>query len=90
MIVILLAVMCANYVDINIIKQGDLSVRFVVGVFIFYQLVSILENWSSENNHKMAKVLQRILVNKAERHLNVPLADLFENKEEDGKLQNSN
>lgn len=86
MIIALLAIILANYVDIHVIKESDLAVRWVVGFFLIYQAWSILENWSSENDNKIAKALQRIMVNKAERHLNVPLSDILLNdKEKEGK-----
>ena len=87
MIVALLAIIVANYVDIYVIKDTDIAVRFIVGVFLFYQIWSILENWSSENENKVAKALQRIMVNKAERHFNVHLGDiiLIEVKKEGGE-----
>jgi hypothetical protein len=52
-------------------------VRFAVAVFLFYEVWSCLENWSSENDQPIAKALQRVMVNKAERHLNVPLSDIL-------------
>jgi len=79
MIVALVGIIVANYVDLYVIKDTDITVRFIVGVFLFYQCWSILENWSSENENKIAKALQRIMVNKAERHINVPLEDIFFN-----------
>ncbi len=77
MLIILLLIIVAHYVDMAIIKNSDISVRFVIGVFLFYECWSILENWSSENDNKLAKALQRIMVNKAERHLNIPLRDIL-------------
>jgi len=77
------AIIVAHYVDAHIIKDSDIAVRFVVGVFLFYEIWSILENWSSENDNKIAKALQRIMVNKAERHLNVRLRDIFFNEEKE-------
>lgn len=77
LIIIFLCIIMASYVDIYIIKNSDVSVRFVVAVFLFYQLWSCLENWSSENDNKIAKALQRVMVNKIERHINVPLADIL-------------
>lgn len=87
MIIALLAIIVANYVDIYVIKDSDIAVRFIVGVFLFYQIWSILENWSSENDNKLARALQRIMVNKAERHFNVSLADIMlkEEKQEGGQ-----
>ena len=77
MIFALILIICANYVDTQVIQQGGIAVRFVMGVFFFYQLWSILENWSSENDNSIAKALQRIMVNKAERHLGVELSDIL-------------
>lgn len=86
MILALLAIIFAHYVDTEVIKDSNMMVRYVVGIFFFYQIWSILENWSSENDNKIAKALQRIMVNKAERHLNVPLSDIMLNeKTEDNK-----
>lgn len=85
LIIVFLAIILGAYVDVLVIKHGDYAVRFVMGTFIFYEVWSCLENWSSENESKLAKALQRVMVNKAERHLNVPLDDIFgteENKEE--------
>ncbi len=93
MIIALVAVMLANYVDVYVIKETDMSVRFIVGVFLFYQIWSILENWSSENDNPIAKALQRIMINKAERHLNVPLSDILldeEEKQDEEYKQNNN
>lgn len=86
MIIALLTIMLANYVDVHVVKESDLAVRWVMGFFLFYQGWSILENWSSENDNKIARALQRIMVNKAERHLNVPLEDImFKDKTKDEK-----
>ncbi|WP_108821043.1 phage holin family protein [Dysgonomonas sp. Marseille-P4361] len=80
MIIAFTAIILGNYVDVYIIKDSDMGVRVVVGFFLFYQLWSILENWSSENDNKLAHALQRVMVNKAERHLNVPLSDILLNE----------
>lgn len=86
MTVVLMAIIVANYVDVHIIKNSDIAVRFIVSVFLFYQVWSILENWSSENDNKIAKALQRIMVNKAERHFNVDLSDImFDKQKEENK-----
>lgn len=85
MIIALTAIILANYVDINVLKDSDLAVRSVVGAFLFYQIWSILENWSSENDNKIAVALQRIMVNKAERHLNITLSDLMLNDKSTNK-----
>lgn len=78
MIIAWLCIILASYVDVNVRHSGDgLAVRFAVAVFLFYELWSCLENWSSENDKPIAKAMQRIMVNKAERHLNVPLSDIL-------------
>lgn len=78
MLIVWACVICAHYVDNTVRCEDDhLAVRFVVGTFLLYEAWSILENWSSENRSKWAKVLQRIMVNKAERHLNIELSDLL-------------
>ena len=84
MIIVWMCIILANYVDIYVHKNVDgLAVRFTVAVFLFYEIWSCLENWSSENKQPIARALQRVMVNKAERHLNVPLKDLLM-KEDDG------
>ena len=72
MIIAWLCIILASYVDINVRHSGDgLAVRFAVAVFLFYEL------WSCENDKPIAKAMQRIMVNKAERHLNIPLSDIL-------------
>lgn len=92
MIIALTAIILANYVDVHVFKDTDIAVRSVVGAFLFYQIWSILENWSSENDNKIARALQRVMVNKAERHLNVPLSDILLNEKptnnEDKEVEN--
>lgn len=87
MIIVFVAIILGSYVDQLQLDGGNATVRVVMWVFIFYQTWSILENWSSENDNKLAKALQRIMVNKAERHLGIELGDIFgsdkrENREE--------
>lgn len=68
----------AAFVDMKVRRSDDdLAVRAAMGAFLFYELWSCLENWSSENDEPFAKALQRIMVNKAERHLDVPLSDIL-------------
>lgn len=73
------AVILAHYIDAHILHDSDLVTRFTVGTFLFYQLWSVLENWSSENEgNKIAKILQKIMVSKVERHFEVDLSDIKE------------
>lgn len=82
----------AAYADTLVLRDvgQDYGVRAWCIAFGFYQLWSILENWSSENNASIPRALQRIMVNKAERHLNVPLADILLNQKskENGESRN--
>lgn len=50
--------------------------NFISGGFCLVQLLSVLENESSCNDARWAKVLQKVLVNKAARHLDVEPEDL--------------
>lgn len=52
--------------------------NFISGGFCLVQLLSVLENESSCNNARWAKVLQKVLVNKAARHLDISEEDLKE------------
>ena len=81
MIIVWICIILANYVDIEVRNATDgMAVRFAVAVVLFYEIWSCLENWSSENKQPIARALQRIMVNKAERHLNVPLSDILLNE----------
>lgn len=46
------------------------------GAICFWQLWSILENESSCNGSKWAKLLQKILVDKTSRHFDIDLSDI--------------
>lgn len=59
--------------------------NFISGGFCLVQLLSILENESSCNDARWAKVLQKVLVNKAARHLEIDAEDLISKKDDDGK-----
>lgn len=50
--------------------------KIAAGAVCFWQLWSILENESSCNGSRWAKVLQRILVDKTSRHLDIDLSGL--------------
>jgi hypothetical protein len=76
--VMFIVIILAAHVDMKIrLSDDQLAVRFTMGAFLFYECWSCLENWSSENDEPIAKALQRIMVNKAERHLDVPLSDIL-------------
>ena len=63
--------------------------NYLAAIYCGVQLVSILENESTCNGAPWARVMQRIVADKTERHFNVKLTDLMkeateeeENKEE--------
>ena len=53
----------------------------VAGAVCFWQFWSMLENESSCNDAKWAKIAQRILVDKTARHFDIDLDELKEKKE---------
>ncbi|MDE6229200.1 MAG: phage holin family protein [Muribaculaceae bacterium] len=50
--------------------------KVAAGAICFWQLWSILENESSCNGSKWAKLLQKILVDKTSRHFDIDLSDI--------------
>lgn len=52
------------------------ALKVAAGAVIFWQAWSILENASSCNGAKWAKILQQIMVDKTERHLDIDLSAL--------------
>lgn len=68
-------IVLAHLIDKKIMTMFDglYLANYVAAVFCFKQVWSILENISSENDAPWAKQLQKIMVNKSERHLDVDL-----------------
>lgn len=81
LIVVQLALMLAYHVDTLVMGGGHASMNFVIVAFLFYQGWSVAENWSSENTDPRAKIFQKIMINKAERHFNVKMETKEEEKE---------
>lgn len=78
----------ATLIDKSLFPETDMMLgNIVAGVFCFIQIWSMLENESSLSDKKWAKVLQKIMVNKAERHFNVDLSEL--KKDEKDKENNT-
>ena len=68
----------AHGVD-TVIIAGDAQLsllRFCAALICFWQMWSILENESSANDSTWARIAQRILIDKTERHLGLDLSDL--------------
>ena len=55
--------------------------NIVAGTVCFWQVWSMLENESSCNDAKWAKIAQRILVDKTERHFDIDLHELKHNEQ---------
>lgn len=62
--------------------HGLFLANCVTGIFCFLQIWSILENESSCNDSRWASIMQRIMVDKTERHFNIDLSELKHNKDE--------
>ena len=60
--------------------EGLYIANYLAGVFCVLQAWSILENSSSANGSSWAKMLQKIMVDKTERHLSIDLSDLKDKK----------
>lgn len=59
--------------------------KVAAGAICFWQLWSILENESSCNGSRWAKVLQKILVDKTSRHFDIDLSNLGETDNQTNK-----
>lgn len=72
----------AHLIDLYIFP--DLSLRLpnvVAGAVCFWQVWSMLENESSCNDARWAKVAQRVMVDKTERHFDIDLHELKHDEE---------
>lgn len=58
--------------------------KIASGAICFWQFWSILENESSCNGAKWAKILQKILIDKTSRHFDIDLSDISPKKEQYG------
>lgn len=75
-------------IDNIILSPEDLwASKSVTGIFCGLQLLSIAENASSESDNKWIKPLQKILVNKAERHFDVDLDEAIKEVKKSSKKQ---
>lgn len=79
----LLLIIMAYLVDTKILTMFDglHLANYVAAVFCFVQFWSILENESSCSDAKWAKVLQKVMVDKAERHFDIDLSALEEKED---------
>ena len=73
-----------HLIDVIVFSEVSLHLpQIVAGMVCFWQIWSMLENESSCNDAKWAKIAQRIMVDKTERHFDI---DLHELKEEEEKV----
>lgn len=67
----------AHFLEIYVTESLPFNaLKVAAGAVIFWQGWSILENCSSCNGAKWAQLLQKIMIDKTERHLDVDLSDL--------------
>lgn len=82
--VLILAIFLATMVDTVVLDfQNPLHLaNYLAAIYCGVQLVSILENESTCNGAPWARVMQKIVADKTERHFNVKLKDLMKEEEE--------
>jgi hypothetical protein len=85
--VLILAIFLATMVDTVILDfQNPLHLaNYLAAIYCGVQLVSILENESTCNGAPWARVMQKIVADKTERHFNVKLKDLMKEEEDSEK-----
>ena len=84
-IVIPTALLVAYFTQMLIFEGANLHlIQVVAGVICFWQIWSILENVSSCNEGALwARILQRVMIDKAERHLDISLDELKNSENKD-------
>lgn len=82
--VVMLCVILAYHIDNDMLPHlGDLHLaNYVSAIFCVIQFVSILENESTCNGSPWARVMQRLVADKTERHFNIKLKELMEEEKD--------
>lgn len=76
LISVLTVILLSYAIDLYCFPMLDLHLAYMIAfAFCMIQLVSVLENMSSCNNAKWAKLLQKILIDKTSRHLDYNVGD---------------
>lgn len=76
LIAVLTVILLAYAIDTCCFPIMDLHLAYIIAfVFCMIELVSVLENISSCNDAKWAKLLQKILIDKTSRHLDYNVGD---------------
>ena len=91
--VLILVIFLATAIDNVILRHmGYLHLaNYLAALYCAVQFVSILENESTCNGAKWAKVLQKIVADKTERHYHINLRELMdeEQKQDDENKDNT-
>ena len=88
LIKIYVLIILSSLIETFIFEGADVKLtNITAGAVCFWQLWSMLENESSCSNERWAKVLQKVLVDKTERHFDVDLSVL--EKESETRSQRS-
>ena len=81
--VLIMCICLASYLDRNILGYMNAHLaNQLTAMYCLVQFVSILENESTCNGAAWARVLQKIVADKTERHFNVKLKELMRDEEE--------
>ena len=84
-------IILTHLIDVYIVTGLSMALpNIVAGAICFWQIWSMLENESSCNDAQWAKIAQRILVDKTERHFDIDLSELKHNTDETNKTTNDN
>ena len=100
--VLIMAIFLAEVIDCDLLAHmGELHLaNYLAVIYCSVQFVSILENESTCNGAAWARVMQKIVADKTERHFNIKLKELIEDEKEiekdetasdaDGETSNDN
>lgn len=76
LVTVLTVIFLSYAIDMYCFPIMDLNLAYIVAfAFSMVQLISVLENISSCNDAKWAKLLQKILIDKTSRHLDYNVGD---------------
>jgi len=70
-------------IKVMVMWEGVHLANYVTLIFCVLEAWSILENASSCNGSSWAKVLQKIMIDKTERHLDIDLSPLIQKNEKE-------
>ena len=89
LVTVLTVIFLSYAIDIYCFPIMDLNLAYIAAfAFSMVQLVSVLENISSCNDAKWAKLLQKILIDKTSRHLDYNVGDYLKEIAEERVKQN--